>query len=618
MRACIISHTLNLLPRSVGSELLSDTKLCEELGLQPDATISFGDKRYTFSRCDLFKAIRSVFVSIESEFLLEDTDHNVWSLRNLPGERSSFSLTNGDVQIVNDSFWPLLRDVDRRLSVFETVAKSRWLSKDDIKHWRGVLSAENVSDDDVSNLLFDLEQSPVHIKKLLKSEFRRQSNSATTLVPNDIRYYERLIGKYDGSKNIEELCNNELKQYFDGKVEYGVTESELLICMHKSISRVLSTGLVDETSYQALANRAIETCHPILLVSCLEIGSFKFANSSDTTLIDLFECISSVKTLENLRLLCFMAMFVDGELARLQIFRDKPPYYRRLAALAQSALIVESALEESIAFDKVEQWATQQRGLYFYCQSFIDLIEEPRWLPTYLTVEQFINELYGRVNLAFQEATKSETIRNLQEQLMNSSKLNMNCFLPGPLEGNVVPAEVPREISCLLADQTSHEASLASFRVLMNSALFWKIDEEHLKRTVSLLESAQHKLAEANDKDSVYQVLNGLAQVACMTRSEKIASSVMILSRLYRDYIDVDSEPENHLALGLVAGAAFEEKNDWADFVGQWSTELACLPISEDATFRIEAMLKRLCILEPYLYHTCSKALDIFKMLKRN
>lgn len=615
IHAYIVSQTLNLFPSLVRAELLSDTKLCKRLGLQTDATISFGDKDYAFSRSALFKAIRSVFDNIEEELFLEDINNNVWSLRNLPGERSTFSLTSGDVQIVNDSFWPLLGNIDRRLSIFETVAKNRRLSKEDIECRRLALSVEVVSDDEVSDLLFDLDLSPIHIKKLLKKEFQGPSNSASTLVPNDIRYYERLVGKYRGSTNIEEFCNNEFKQYFDGRIENGVTDNELLICMHKSISRVVSTGLVDEASYQSLTKRAIETCHPILLVSCLEIGVLKFANSLDTTLKDLFECMSSVKTLENLRLFCSMTVFVDGELARLQIFRGMPPFYRRLASLAQSALIVEVALKENVAFDKVEQWAAQQRGLYFYCQSFIDLIEEPRWLPTYLTVEQFINELYGRVNIACQEAAKTEAIKCLQEELMSGSKLNMNCFLPGPLEGNSIPAEVPSEISNLLAEQVSSAVSLASFRVLMNSALFWKIDEKHLERTVLLLESAQHKLVEANDKDSVYQVLNGLAQVACMTRSEKIASSVMILSRLYRDYIDVDSEPENYLSLGLVAGAAFEDKNDWADFIGQWCTELAYLPISEDTIYRIEVMLERLCILEPYLYHTCSKALDIFRML---
>ncbi|QPS92163.1 hypothetical protein [Atlantibacter hermannii] len=176
---------------------------------------------------------------------------------------------------------------------------------------------------------------------------------------------------------------------------------------------------------------------------------------------------------------------------------------------------------------------------------------------------------------------------------------------------------VPDEISNLLAKHINGEASFESYKVLMNSAPFWKIGDEYLDRAVSLLESAQHKLAAVNDKDSVYQVLNGLAQVACMTRSKKLAASVTILSRLYRDYIDVDSEPENYLAIGFVAGAAFEDKNGWAEYIGQWCTELAYLPISEDSIERMELMLERLCILEPYLYYTCSKALDIFRMLSR-
>jgi len=596
---------------------LSDSKLLEELGLATDATVSFGDKDIAFSRNALFKAVRSVFDNVEEEFFLEDINSNPWSLRNYPGERPAFCLTKGDVRIINDSFWPLCADVERRLSIFETEAKDRSLSKEESEHWETVLSASAINDDDVSDLLLDLDRSPSHIEALLIQEFQGPSNKVSTLAPDNIRYYERLVGKYCGSKNIDEYCKVELNQFFGNRIESGVTENDFLMCIHKSISAVISNGLVNETSYQSRAIRAIETCHPILLISCLEVGILKFKHSSATIIKKLFECISSAKTLDNLRLFCSMAVFVDGELARLQIFRGMPPFYRRLASFAQSALIVKVGLEEGVAFDKVEQWASQQRGLYFFCQGFVDLMEEPRWLPTYLTADQFINELYGRVNNACQEADKCEVVEYLQKELLSGSRLNLHSFLPGPLEGNSTPAVVPDEISNLLAKHISSEASLESFRVLMNSAPFWNIDDEYLERIVSLLESAQHKLAAVNDKDSVYQVLNGLAQVSCMTRSRKLAASVTILSRLYRDYIDVDSEPENYLALGVVAGAAFEDKDSWAEFIGQWCSELAYLPISEDAISRIEVMLERLCILEPYLYHTCSKALDIFKMLSR-
>lgn len=618
MQAYMASHVINLFPSLVRAELLSDSELLEELGIATDATVGFGDRGVAFARSALFKAIHSAFEKIEEEFFLEDTRGNRWSLRHHPGERPTFSLTKGDLQILNDSFWPFCAEVDRRLSLFEAEAKGRSFSKEELERLGAVLSASIISDDDVSDLLLDLDCSPSHIEALLRQEFQGPSNKVSTLVPSDIRYYKRLVGKYCGSNNIDEYCKTELKQYFDSRIESGVTENDFLMCIHKSISAVVSNGLVDEAQYHAIANRAIETCHPILLISCLEVGILKFKDSSAAIIKKLFECISSAKTLNNLRLFCSMAVFVDGELARLQIFKGMPPFYRRLASFAQSALIVKVALEEVVVFDKVEQWASQQRGLYFFCQSFIDLIEEPRWLPTYLTEEQFINELYGRVNVACQESDKCEAVEYLQKELSSGSRLNMHSFLPGPLEGNSAPAVVPDEISNLLAKHINGKASFESYRVLMNSAPFWKIDDEYLERAVSLLESAQHKLASVNDKDSVYQVLNGLAQVACMTRSKKLAASVTILSRLYRDYIDVNSEPENYLAIGVVAGAAFEDKDGWAEYIGQWCTELAYLPISEDSIERMERMLERLCILEPYLYYTCSKALDIFRMLNRN
>lgn len=617
MRAYVASHMINLFPSLVRTELLSDSTLLEEIGLTTDATVSFGYKDIAFSRSALFKAIRSAFKNTEEEFYLDDVNGNSWSLRHHPGERPAFSLSRGGERLLNHSFWPLCNDADKRFSLFETEAKDRSLSKDEWERWGAVLSAPTISDDDVSDLLLDLERSPSHIETLLRQEFQGAINKFSTLVPDNIRYYERLVGKYFGSNNIDEYCKVELKGYFDSRIESGVTENDFLICIHKSISAVVSNGLVDEVSYQSIATRAIETCHPILLISCLEVGILNFRDSSAAIIKKLFECISSPKTLDNLRLFCSMAVFVDGELARLQIFKGVPPFYRRLASFAQSALIVKVGLERGVAFDKVEQWAFQQRGLYFFCQSFVDLIEEPRWLPMYLTAEQFINELYGRANNVCQEANTSEVVEYLKKELMLGSRLNLHSFLPGPLEGNSAPVVVPDEISNLLAKHINGEASFESYKVLMNSAPFWKIGDEYLDRAVSLLESAQHKLAAVNDKDSVYQVLNGLAQVACMTRSKKLAASVTILCRLYRDYIDVDSEPENYLAIGFVAGAAFEDKNGWAEYIGQWCTELAYLPISEDSIERMELMLERLCILEPYLYYTCSKALDIFRMLSR-
>jgi len=100
------------------------------------------------------------------------------------------------------------------------------------------------------------------------------------------------------------------------------------------------------------------------------------------------------------------------------------------------------------------------------------------------------------------------------------------------------------------------QASSDAFTSLINLAQICKIDEKHVNLVVSLLESAQHQLRETDDKESIYNTLDGLAKVAGTVRSKKLAASVMTLSRVYRDYLNVNVEPENIMAVGLVAAAA--------------------------------------------------------------
>ena len=153
VRAYMAISAINLFPSLVKTELLSDSKMLEELAITTDATVHFGNRELAFSRSSLFDAIRSAFENTGKDFFLDDVKGNSWSLRYHQDERPAFSLTLGDLQIFSDSFWPLCADVDRRLSLFETEAKGRSLSKDERLRWRTVLSTQTISDDDVSEYL---------------------------------------------------------------------------------------------------------------------------------------------------------------------------------------------------------------------------------------------------------------------------------------------------------------------------------------------------------------------------------------------------------------------------------------------------------------------------------
>ena len=615
VREQLASHFMSLLPESINADLLSDKELVEALDISLDTSIIFEEENASFSRDVLFNAIRNSFLETGTKFELADKDGNVWTVSSVPNEKSAFSLIKGNIEIKNVTFWPLIPQIDKRLEIFERKSKVGMFSSIDAAKWTEILSDSFVSDNNVSDLLLDIDCSPAHVEELLRAEFSGPTNNVTTLAPDSARYYSRLIGRYTKSTSIDEFCANELKEFFENRADRGINVNDLLICSHSSISKVVAEYLIDPIEFRQIANLALDLGHPILLIACLEVGIRNFMDTAANEILSLYRRLSSPDVLEHLRLFCSMAIFVDGELARLQIFKDNPPFYRRLASLTQSALIVKVALLEGIAFGRIEQWASQQRGLFFFCQSFVDLRNEHRWLPSYLTAEQHINELYGRLSNICDLVDKNDVIRDIIEDLLQGKKLTLNAFLPGPLEGNSKPIMIPDEISKLLFKKFDKEPTPESFTVLINSAPFWRIDEEHLDRIVTLLEEAQHHLRSVHDKDSVYQVLTGLAHVSCMTRNTKLAASLFVLSRIYRDFLEVDSDPQNYLAMGIVAAAAYGDIEGWADYIGRWSTELVYLPISTNSALKVQSMLERLCIQEPYLFYTCSKALDILKML---
>ena len=279
---------------------------------------------------------------------------------------------------------------------------------------------------------------------------------------------------------------------------------------------------------------------------------------------------------------------------------------------------IKVALEQGREFSDIEKWAMKERGVFFYCQTFIDLRSEPKWLPGYLSPEQLRDELLGRVYNVCQKIKNAEFCMRILQGLTSRSLIQLNAFLPGPLEGNTEPAELPDYMSKSLDEGMNNQASLVAFRALINSAQFWKVDEKYVELALTLLENAQHELRETDNQESIFQTLNGLAKVAALVRSKKLAASVMILSRIYRDYLNVNAEPEHIMEMGLVASAAFEEKDEWAEYIGQWLTELAYLPLEARAVSSLSSMLEQLCILEPYLYYTCGRPLEILNCLEQH
>lgn len=613
----LVYTLLNLFPDTLKEEILSDTKFMKSNGINLVTQISFDGFNSSFSQSDLFQAIRSAFLSENSKISLHDRNNNEWIVSIAKDNSSVICIEKDEVQLKSDKYWPLIHDIKKRISRFSEEAKQNNLPNQEIEEWVSNLSCEQPEDDVISSLIADLELTPTFIKEKLKVEDSEGKHTIDTLVPDQLKYYERLIGRCNSSNNINDYCKNELSNFISERENKVVKSLDILLCSQQSISQTIGDYIVDQKQFLLFANEALKSRNPISVIGCIEIGATYFLSSCEEELSDLFSCLSSSEFTESLAFFAAMTTLIDGELSRLQIFKDKPPFYRRLASLTQASFVMQSTATEAIDAKDFEQWVNEQRGLIFYCQTFIDLRKEPRWLPSYSSPEQIKNELYGRVYNVCQKVKGSTFAKNTLHELKSKSLLSLNNFLPGPLEGNIEPPEIPGFLTKNLDKNVNKAASLEAFTALINSAPIWRIDNKYIDRVLVMLDDAQHQLTETKDKDSIYHVLNGLAVVSSLVRSKKLSESVKILSRIYRDYLNVNSEPENILAIGLISAAAYEDLDEWAEFVGQWITELVYLPLEEKAVLSLLSMIENLCIIEPYLYYTCGRSLEILNCLKK-
>lgn len=608
-KASLAAHIIKLYPKIIRSEILKDKAFCDDIEVTAKTTVTFGDSKASFLREALMGAIREAYSSRTGTALVKSEEELDWEVCVESNPSIWITIKRQGLKLRCDTFWTLNPNKDERLLLFKEISTRYRLTSADINKWASVLSNE-LSDDEAAELMTDLTHTGTYHEQVLAHDIGKNGSNIKTLVPDNLTYYEKMVGKYSGSKNIIEYCEKELAEHYQDK---EISYFDLLFCANSSISRAIAKRVTNSSLLDSLIQDAIQWLNPLMLVGCIEIALSIDAEVTETVLQQAFDCLISPETYEQTKLISSLFILVDGELSRLCLFKNKPSFYRRFAAFGQASLLAKVVREHGVYFKDIERLAMEQRGLSFFCQTFIDMRCEPRWQPLYSSAGQLRDEFYGRLNGALSVCNNTQFSEKLQQILVKERYISFNSFFSGPLEGNLEPNEIPAELRTSLEEKLKGEPTLEAFTALINLTNVCKIDTKYAEVAASLLEKTRHQIEGDVNKEVIYKILNGLATVAANLRSKKLAASVIILSRIYRDYLDINSSPEEIFAVGLVSAAAFENKDEWAEYIGQWAYEIACLELETNARGSLFSMLSQLCLLEPYLYYTCSKSLEILE-----
>jgi hypothetical protein len=624
---------LRLFPRSIRNSLLLNRDFRNSHGIKRDVQITFHNGGVSFRRSDLFGSIRAAYAPSGTKQVVKDINGKEWQVTIVKMDNLlDFNLTDGERQISLPDFSALSPALAERLSGLERTLDRVNLPKIVVDQWRKILSLRVLDDDELDELQADLKETPELVTAVAGIELGRGTSRLSSLVPRSERYYARLAGDCDESSNITDYASLNAPAHINGLMSRRPHDGflfALLLSSHSLIPHIIKTeDLKEEDLIRAYAWLQ-ESGDRISQIGAIEIGLSILDKQAKiepfiTNLIEQIRDDNPGDAGGRLKLASSLIVLVDGELSRTRILERKPPFWRRLASIAQASLLERVVLSLQVDNSSFAEWALDSRLQRFYLQTMSDLRREPRWYPDYVFPQQLKAEFVGRIITAAQVHDSKIQSPGLRDLLFGEGPASLRslvkfpfAYLPGPLEGGiesqiVPPADLVKEIEERLSSDVLEPKSFAA---LVNPALIFRLDSYHAQLAAKALRSAKHQLKKADDKEELFSVLRGLATVAAVTRSSELADEIRILVRRCRYELGHLLSAEDAMWIVLVAAASHADLMKWCEFVGQCLSEYAFQSIKHDEAERLHSHIEQLCHIEPQLWCTCGRAEAALKSL---
>lgn len=624
---------LRLVPPLIRENLLNQRKFGDGYGFNTDALISFGHSSVSIQRSELFDACRAV-LSGADDAEVSDTVGGSWHLENEAngGEIPLFVLSSAEQRLRLPDFAVFSEDVALRIRLLEESAFEVNLPIDAQDRWREILTVRALEDDEVEPFCCDISDTPIHVERSIRSEITIGQSSVSSLVPNSQRYYERLVGTYDGSASIANYAAGAGRKFIDQLSKWRPYDGFLFSLLLSSHSTLTAEIYVDHLDREKLiqAYEFVEKNGDALSrLGAVEVGLRVLEERPEVEpfLLGLIHSIrdDDVEGKAS-EFMLFSALFVlvDGELSRTRLMPEVPPFYRRLCSLAQASLICRQFIQQRVDCGPLFEWAVSNRGEYYYMQSLTDMRIEPRWNPDLGAAEQIKADFFGRIMIAGKRFEDNIGAGELHNSIFGSEPQSLSTlcefprpYLPGPLEGvEDSPNPLPESLSSSIEQQLdSEEVEASSFFTLVNSSLIFKIASGHAELAAKALRLANYRLANLEDNAQLVRILNGLATVAAISRNLLLADELRILVRHYLRDPQFGFSVEEAMRVCLVASAARKELTEWREFAGEWLTELAFSEMDRNEAEVLYFHLTALLHSVPELWVSCARADAALKAL---
>lgn len=627
VKSALARIALQLTPPLIGETLVENPKFRREYGIREDAIITFHNYGISVRRSVLYHAIRRVLSGALQKKVM-NTEEQKWRLKNIgeKGELPQLSLSRGNQRIPLPSCFVVLSpDKDTRLRSLDKAASDYNLPNSASGRWRDILAKRALEDEEIAAFNDDFLDTPVKMGPSIRRKIRSGSIRLSALVPHSRRYFERLVGEYDGSTTIGDYAAGGGGKLFDHLSAWRPYDGflfSLLLSSHPSMTAKIN---VDQLSREDLV-RAFDFLDEhgdrISQLGAIEVGLRVLPSRPEIeqALIRLIEQIRDDDVdgqASGFKLFSALFCLVDSELSKTRLLSAEPPFYRRLAALAQAALIQRQVANLTVDVGEFSEWAFRNHGWQYYLQSLVDMRLAPRWHPEFVDARQMKADFFARILIVAKIYEQNITGSQIYDLLLANKPGSLQSFsdspnllLPGPLEGTEAPQRIlpPKVAETIEAKLRAEVVEPLSFIPLVNFALVFPIGTSQAELAVKALKRADYHLQNIESELQLVDILNELASVAAVSRCPALADALRILIRRYRRDAEYALPIQKIINICLIAAASRAALNDWMDFVGDWLTELAFDDLKDEEGQMFHSSLRCLCHIVPELWVSCGRA----------
>lgn len=609
-------------PKKLQMSVLEDRAFREKFGFEVEATLSVG--AFSIKRTPLFSAVRELYEGAESvERLTTDSRSVQLSLKRVNEEHAILATVDGKTFTLH-SFWFLASDAGVRVKEFDRQVEELDFDPALLQRWRERMLGPPLTNEEIDQFHQAVRETPQEAASAIERELRKPESDVSVLVPRALAYYQHLLIEA-GAPTIEkysaQISEASIQRLLDWNFKRGLAQL-LLVCGQPSI-----------TSRLDISGRS--AAEVLDFFEWLESGGDRFSQIAGLEVglryLDRFPQIENclLRICREIRdedtssgsgrlaLTTGLFIFVDGELSRIGLFRNKPPFIRRLASIAQTAIIEREMLKVGVALDDVRGWAMQGRGPHFFMQSLADLRTEPRWLPDLMTNRQLRFEFLSRLRIAAEDAKDRLPAGELRDFLIGEGDGTLHahfslpeCYISGPLEGGsaasvLFPEERLADLQRAVGEKVIQPEAFAA---MVNFALVFRFDRDIALRIASVLKSVNYRVGTGSDLSLAFSLLAGLATIAAVSRTPELANELRVLTRILRQRGQLERNSSDSLRIALIASASREDLSAWSELVGDWLIELAYEQMDVDTARSIKLQLRLLCQVVPSLWPFASKA----------